>query len=218
MLLNDIKHNVKYIIVDEISMITKELWRRLCFVKRATGVKFLLLGDDKQLQPVEDEKIKHYFNHPAVKYLCNNNRNILTIRKRYNVKLGKALDDVEKVDIKLFPFKETPINMAYTHKTRKKVNKKWNDKLKDKNSLYIPVREGDEKYGQDMYIYPGCPLIARENDNKNGIYMNNESFDVVNYDETNVYLSNERPDENGNVEVHCIDIPIGMVPKLFYLN
>ena len=108
--------------------------------------------------------------------------------------------------------------MAYTHKTRKKVNKKWNDKLKDKNSLYIPVREGDEKYGQDMYIYPGCPLIARENDNKNGIYMNNESFDVVNYDETNVYLSNERPDENGNVEVHCIDIPIGMVPKLFYLN
>ena len=93
-----------------------------------------------------------------------------------------------------------------------------NDKLKDKNSLYIPVREGDEKYGQDMYIYPGCPFIARENDNKNGLYMNNESFDVVDYDDTNVYLLNERPDENGNVEVHCIDIPIGMVPKLFYLN
>ena len=216
--LNDIKHNVKYIIVDEISMITKELWRRLCFVKRATGVKFLLLGDDKQLQPVENEKIKHYFNHPAVKYLCNNNRNILTIRKRYNVELGKALDDVEKVDIKSFPFKETPINMAYTHKTRKEVNKKWNNKLKPNDALFIPIREGDEKYGQDMYIYSGCPLIARENDNKNGLYMNNESFDVVNYDDTNVYLLNERPDENGNVEVHNIDIPIDMVQKLFYLN
>ena len=50
-------------------MITKELWRRLAFVKRATGVIFLLLGDDKQLPPVEDEVIDDYFHHSAVKYL-----------------------------------------------------------------------------------------------------------------------------------------------------
>ena len=67
--LNYIKHKVNYIIVDEISMITKELWRRLAFVKRATGVIFLLLGDDKQLPPVEDEVIDDYFHHSAVKYL-----------------------------------------------------------------------------------------------------------------------------------------------------
>ena len=73
--MNYIKNNVKYIFVDEISMITKELWRRLAFVKQATGIKFLLIGDDKQLPPVEDDKVEDYFNHPAVKYLCNNNRN-----------------------------------------------------------------------------------------------------------------------------------------------
>lgn len=215
--MNYIKHNVNYIIVDEISMITKELWRRLTFVKRSTGVKFLLLGDDKQLPPVEDEKIQHYFNHPAVKYLCNNNRNILSVKKRFNPELAKVLDDVENIDIKSFPFRETPINMAYTHKTRIAVNKKWNDKLKPSNALYISKTQKD-KHAQDMYIYCGCPLIARENDNKNGLYMNNESFDVVDYDDNNVYLLNERPNDMGEPEVHTIEIEIGMVQKLFYLN
>ena len=42
--LNKIKRNYEYIIVDEVSMITQELWRRLVFLKQATGVKFLLLG------------------------------------------------------------------------------------------------------------------------------------------------------------------------------
>jgi len=159
--MNYIKNNVNYIIIDEISMITKELWKRLTFVKLSTGVKFLLLGDDKQLPPVEDEKIKHYFNHSAVHYLSNNNRNILSIKKRYNPDLANVLNDVKNVNIKMFPFKETPINMSYTHKTRIEVNKKWNDKLKPSDALFIPVRENDEKRGQDMYIYTGCPLIAR---------------------------------------------------------
>jgi hypothetical protein len=96
--LNYIKHKVNYIIVDEISMITKELWRRLAFVKRVTGVIFLLLGDDKQLPPVEDEAIDDYFNHSAVKCLCNNNRNILTVMKRFNIELKEILNDVENID------------------------------------------------------------------------------------------------------------------------
>ena len=46
----------------------------------------------------------------------------------------------------------TPINIAYTHKTRKAVNKKWNDKLKPNNSLYIPVIE-DDKNTDKICIY-----------------------------------------------------------------
>jgi len=79
--INYIKNNVKYIFVDEISMVTKELWRILAFVKHATGIKFLLIGDDKQLPPVEDDNVEDYFTHPTVKCLCNNNRNILTVMK-----------------------------------------------------------------------------------------------------------------------------------------
>ena len=61
----------QYIIVDEISMITKDLWKRLCLLKMETDITFLLLGDEKQCPPVEDEDIEDYFNHPAVKYICN---------------------------------------------------------------------------------------------------------------------------------------------------
>jgi hypothetical protein len=73
------------------------------------------------------------------------------------------------------------------------VNKKWNDKLKPNNSLYIPVTEDDKKYGQDMYLYSGCPMIARMNEN--GMYMNNETFEVVNYDDDVVYLITERTND-----------------------
>jgi len=92
--MNYIKNNVRYIFVDEISMITKELWRRLAFVQRANGVKFLLIGDDKQLPPVKDDKVEDYLNHLAVKYLCNNNRNVLTVIKRFNPELKEHLNNV----------------------------------------------------------------------------------------------------------------------------
>ena len=64
------------------------------------------------------------------------------------------------------------------------VNKKWNDKLKTNDALHLPLIEGDEKHGQDMYIYAKCPL--RKNDNKNQMYFNNETFEVIGYDEKKV--------------------------------
>ncbi len=216
--LNYIKKNVKYIFVDEISMITKELWRRLAFVKQATGIKFLLIGDDKQLPPVEDDNVEDYFNHPAVKYLCNNNRNILTVMKRFNPELKQHLNNVEKIDIRKFPFKETQINIAYTHKTRKDINKKWNNRLKTKDALHLPMIEGDEKHGQDMYIYQKCPLIARKNDNKNKMYFNNETFEVVAYDENKVYLYSERSNDTGELEINSIEVYHIDIQKLFFLN
>ena len=220
--LNRIKRNYEYIIVDEISMITKELWRRLVFLKQATGVKFLLLGDDFQLPPVEDEKVEDYFNHPAVKYLCNNNRNVLKVTKRFDKNLKKELNTLkytnQNIDISKYPFRDTSINIAYTHKTRKAVNKKWNDKLKPNDALFIPVREGDEKYGQDMYIYKELPLIARENDNKNGLYMNNETFVVSDYDNKYVRVYSERINDKDEVYINAMEVEIDKVQKTFYLN
>ena len=77
--LKSVKDKFQYIIVDEISMITKDLWKRLCLLKKETNITFLLLGDNKQCTPVENEDIKDYFNHPAVKYICNYSRNILSV-------------------------------------------------------------------------------------------------------------------------------------------
>jgi ATP-dependent exoDNAse (exonuclease V) alpha subunit len=112
----------------------------------------------------------------------------------------------------------TPINIVCTHKTRKDVNKKWNDKLKPNNSLYFPVFADDKKYGQDMHLYSGCPMIARMNDNKDGMYMNNETFEVVDYDDDVVYLITERPNNVVELDVHSLEVAIDSIQKLFYLN
>ena len=214
--LNTIKKTIDYLIIDEISMISKDIWDKLVFVKQATGVKFLLLGDDKQLPPVECESIKDYFNHPAVKYLCNNNRNILQVVKRYNLELKKVLDDIDNIDVSVFPFVENKINIAYTNKTRKIVNKKWNEELKTDNALFLEC-DDDEK-SQDMWIYEGLPIICKKNDGKGGEYLNNETFVVDNFDDKNIYISNERINDDDEIYTHKMVVKIEDMMSLFYLN
>lgn len=215
--LNTIKKTIDYIIVDEISMITKDLWNKLVFVKQSTGVKFLLLGDDKQLPPVECEQIKDYFNHPAVKYLCNNNRNVLQVVKRYNLELKKKLDDIDNVDIDMFEFRENKVNISYTNKTRKLVNQRWNEELKTDNSLFI-ASDDDDEMSQDMWIYKGLPVICKKNDNKGGDYLNNETFVVDSFDDTNIYITNERVNDDEEIYTRYLPIKIEDFTKLLYLN
>lgn len=215
--LERIKREIKYIIVDEISMITKEMWRRLVLLKQATGIQFLLIGDDKQLPPVEDENIDDYFNHPAVKYLSNNNRNILTIKKRFDERLASYLQNVDDVDVSLFQFKETKRNICFLNATRKIINEYWNTKLKPDNSLFIPKDEKDE-YTQDMYIYNNLPVIARKTVQGGDICINNETFEVIMIDDKKIYLGNERPSEDGLLESHSIDVKIEDFREMFCLN
>ena len=69
-----------------------------------------------------------------------------------------------------------------------------------------------------MYIYEGLPLIARENDNKNGLYMNNETFVVSSYDDKYICVYSERIDDNDEIYVNAMQVEIDKVQKLFYLN
>lgn len=218
-LLQLIKKTYKYIIIDEISMITKELWKRLCLLKQETGLIFMLIGDNKQCPPVEDEKIEDYFNHPAVKYLANNNRNILTVMKRYDIDLYNTLKDVNNIDTTKFELKETQRNICYFNKTRIAVNEKWNKLLKHDGDLFIPENINDE-YSQDMYIYNGLPVISKQT-KRNGddiLFANSETFTVKNYDERFITVWNERPDENGVKEIYIYDCPVNEFSKYFMMN
>ena len=59
-----------------------------------------------------------------------------------------------------------------------------------------------------MYIYKELPVIARKTVEKGEICMNNETFEVSDYDENNIYLWNTRPNDDGEPEIHSIDIKI----------
>ena len=236
-LIKMIKANYDYVIVDEISMIGRDLWRRLCLLKQELpDLIFLLLGDDKQIEPVEENGINDYFNHPAVKYLCNYNKNILNVRKRYDETLYNLLEDVDNIDITKYPKLTTDRNICYYNKTRIRINKMWNDRNKKDGDLFLSKRfarltrdgkinEDDEKYiklTQDMYLYEGLPIIAMRTlyDKTEGglLFANSETFNICHIGDEEIGIYNERPDANGEKEPYSISIPIDDFNKYFLMN
>jgi hypothetical protein len=222
--LKKIKEDYDYIIVDEISMISKDLWRRLCLLKQeAPNIIFLLLGDEKQCPPVEDEvMIEDYFNHPSVKYICNYNRNVLNVRKRYDETLYNLLEDVNAINIKKYPKLITERNICYYNKTRIRVNKMWNDKKKKNGDLFIPalIDNDPRKLTQDMYVYNGLPLIAMKtkHDGDDLLFANSETFIICKIGDDYISMYNERPDDNGNKSVYMYKCPIEDFNKYFLMN
>ena len=69
-----------------------------------------------------------------------------------------------------------------------------------------------------MFIYKELPVIARKTVDKGEICINNETFEVLNYDNDNIYLWNTRPNEEGEPEIHSIDIKIDNFIEIFSLN
>ena len=214
-----VKEKYQYIIIDEISMIGKELWKRINLLKINSNIKFLLLGDEKQCPPVENEDIEDYFNHPAVKSICNYNRNILDVRKRYDEKLYNILEDVNNIKIDYIKEHLTERNICYYNKTRKRINKYWNDKKKNDGDLFISADEENDKT-QDMYIYKELPVIAMKtkHDGDNVLFANSETFNVGEIDNEYISLYCERPDENGEKEMYIYDCPIEDFRDYFLLN
>jgi hypothetical protein len=214
-----VKEEYQYIIIDEISMIGKDLWKKISLLKINSIIKFLLLGDEKQCPPVENEDIDDYFNHPAVKSICNYNRNILDVRKRYDEKLYNILEDVNNIEIDYIKEHLTERNICYFNKTRKRINKYWNDKKKKDGDLFIPADEENDKT-QDMYIYEGLPVICMKtkHDGDDVLIANSESFNVCNIDDEYISLECERPDENGEKQMYFYDCPIEEFSDYFLLN
>jgi hypothetical protein len=218
-----------YIIVDEISMIGRDLWSRLCLLKQELPhLIFLLLGDEKQIPPVEQNTIKDYFNHPAVKYICNYNKNILNVRKRYDEILYNLLEDVDNIDITKYPKLITDRNICYYNKTRIRINKMWNDKYKKEGDLFLskPIAKSTDdddkiKLTQDMYIYENMPIIAMRTkwDKEEGLlFANSETFNICCIEDEYIGIFNERPDENGEKEAYNLSIPIEEFNKYFLMN
>ena len=69
-----------------------------------------------------------------------------------------------------------------------------------------------------MYIYKNLPVIARKTVEGGEIMINNETYSVINYDDTHIYVYCERPDDDGEKVCHSIDVEINKFHELFALN
>jgi ATP-dependent exoDNAse (exonuclease V) alpha subunit len=220
------KKSIKYIFVDEISMIAKPLWKLLVEFKKATGITFILVGDHRQCPPVEkDEFLDNYFEHSAVKYLVNNNLCELTVMKRYNQELWDLLEDVDQINIQRFGTKICQRNLCYYNRTRKRVNKMMMEKYKTVDAIFIPAIETDE-HSQDMYVYKGMPLIAMKNvtiKQKKGeddliLLANSEFFILDGIKDGKAICLSDRANDDGEKVKYKFEVELENLQKFLYVN
>lgn len=203
-----------YIVIDEISMIPKHIWKIISYIKDNSNIKFILIGDHNQTKPIEFFTFNntHYMNNSGVKYIADYNKVNLKEIQRYDKELHKILENLTKYNIPIniarFPEKQnTTINLSFLNKTRLRINELNNKK----EGLFVP-KNPMSKQSQDMYIYEDCPVIAYKTD-KNKAYVNSEIFTVSHYDKEYIYLYSLR-----NNDIHAIDIPISEFNNIFLLG
>lgn len=183
--------NKKFVIVDEISMISSNIWNYLMRLKQKyPHLIFILMGDYRQCPPIEDGKEIDYFNHSYTKHLTNCNRCELTKPQRYDMPLWNWLENFyeegivgndiikKKIGIENILYRK---NICYMNKTRKRINQDCMNHIISKMS-YIPVfLPVDEKimeqnsYADEAYIYKGLPVMAVKN-NCDMEIINSEEF------------------------------------------
>ena len=205
------KQAYKYYVIDEISMISAELWRLLCELKRMSkGAKFILVGDYRQLPPVENGG-HDYFNHPAIMWLCGSRRCELTTMKRYDKKLWDTSEKVyndnhtpaEMVKRVTVEEMSQSHNISYTNRTRQEVNKAVNELMtKDKPYTLLEYADESDRYPQEVRAYVGMPLIARKNGESTA---NNEAFTLLDIDEGTITAVSTRDGQDNLVNITLED-------------
>tara|TARA_R110002153_G_scaffold75250_2_gene194826 strand:+ start:7493 stop:11491 length:3999 start_codon:yes stop_codon:yes gene_type:complete len=219
-----IGETIDLIIIDEISMVSSFLWRRLYHLHDITKIPFLLVGDFRQIPPVEDMRYEDYRNHPTLIDLGKNSYCELEKIHRYDTALAdltKSLEGMNHIKKTDFKKKIGKVNICYLNKTRKKINGLLNNKLRPNDpSQFVmsPMKEWhddetkspqDNKVAhqewlkdeptQDIFVYEGMPMIARIN--KGDEISNNEKYVVKEIGET-ITLTSIRATEEGEPEEH----------------
>ena len=143
-----IAQHIDLIGLDEMSMVGQHRWRLLCELKMLTGIAFMLLGDDRQLPPVEDD------GKELDEEMFLNDEDILDDMKDKNLTVDDLINGT---------------NITYLNKTRQVINSIVQNHIRPEDALLIPykipiTKDGKKnkdglKYHQDAYIFEGAKLI-----------------------------------------------------------
>ena len=106
-------------------MMIKDFYQLFLLIKRTFPIiKFIIAGDFGQLPPVNDNWEGDYENSPAMNLLCGGNRIKLTQCRRADSALYNLCKEPNNLIKSQFrPVAKTFLNLAYTHTTRKRVNR-----------------------------------------------------------------------------------------------
>ena len=210
--LMDILKNIKYIIIDEISMMVEMFYQLFIMIKKMyPEIKFIISGDFAQLPPVNDNWSGDYKNSPAMIELCEGNRIQLIKCRRADDRLFKLCQNVQHVDASMFPRKEqTYLNIAYTHKTRIRVNNECMERFIQSNKCsYILLNKLNyNPKTQNVKLAVGMPVVAHTTNKKMNI-LNSEKFIVTEIDNKKITMKEHE---------HEVKVNIADFHHFFYLG
>ena len=178
---------IKYIFLDEISMISERIWNILCHLKKEFGFVFIGFGDFKQLRPVGEEHID-FENTWLVKHLFNNNRCHLKTVYRFNE--NKLLQDAyecadgKSIDFKRYGNKECDLSLCWTNLCVDTLNSKYNEMHAKK---YNKVKEVKGYGNTKILLHKNLQLLAYRSSLAKK-YYNSEDFTVVDFDDEHFSL------------------------------
>jgi hypothetical protein len=220
----------KIILVDEIGMIGKALWKFLLLIKQKYNPVFILAGDYRQVSPIENEEGYNYFASNMLGYLCNWTKIELLERQRYDEVMWDWLENYYEDGIigkELIHTKEInpdAKHLCYYNKTRKYINTMLMNHHKPKDAVLLKyikkerkatkvqdklVKEKEDR-ADSVYLYVGLPVMSIKN-NKKYDTINSDTFIVSNYDEDIIYLQDLNTDR-------IIEIEIGEFHSIFVAN
>lgn len=223
--------NIDVLIIDEISMISSELWKILAEFKYYTNCVFILVGDYRQLPPVKDVCLNLYgkedwFNHSTIMWLANYNRCELTKMQRYDDDLWNLLEDIwtqehrpstkaflKNIQPKTIQQLVNSKNICYKNSTRKVINMMVQDHLKPLNATYFKYKGEPNKYNEDIWIFKDAKLIMNMT-TKCKTFKKNEEVFVVDYNDKSIILSNGVEE----LEIDYIKKKKCIIHKLFLLG
>ena len=217
--------NIKYIFVDEISMVREQFIKTLLLIKHGfPNIKFIISGDFNQLEPVLDRdkvlsnanRVNKYFdykNSRALFELVDGNKLELTRCKRSDNFLFEICKDVIKsipIDISQFnrPI-ETYLNICHTNDTRKKVNNKCMERFINETNPTTTVSFKKLDFDDSSQAYTLCsgmPIISRLNRKDLNVF-NNEMFHTVSIGREFITISNEMKQN--------IQVPVNKFNRIF---
>lgn len=182
--------SIDAIIIDEISMMHEQKYKVLLALKKLKPeLRFILVGDFKQLLPVKDRAVFDYENSQALFDLCAGNRVELTHCRRSNKELFELYMNVQNVDKDEFGKKITMRNICFTNECRKKINEYWMNKSV-KGRYYVDVAKYElDPESQDMKLTIGTPVIARRNCREMDI-CNNDTYKIAQVSNKQIELDN----------------------------
>ena len=181
------KSGIKYILIDEVSMISEKIWHVLAQIKQQFNFIFIGFGDFKQLKNRNEEHID-FRNSWIVKYIFNNNLIELTKIHRFKdnelLKDAHACSNGKQIDFTTYNKEECDLCLCWTNDAVNALNTKWNTHYANNHTNTLLVKGFKES---QFILHTGLKIMAyRSNGTK---YHNSEEFIVKSFTESHMTIT-----------------------------